>query len=90
MAPANKNEVLALLTKEAHLAPEVAAETYESSMTKPGGLAKEAAFDLAGFQNVLKLRAEIEGSWGGHPPAPGKYYDPLFYEGALAKLKSRP
>jgi NitT/TauT family transport system substrate-binding protein len=90
VAPANKNEVLALLTKEAHLAPEVAAETYENSMTKPGGLAKDAAFDLEGFQNVLKLRAEIEGSWGGHPPAPDKYYDPFFYEGALAKLQSKP
>ncbi|OLB25545.1 MAG: hypothetical protein DMG41_27125 [Acidobacteria bacterium] len=90
VAPANKNEVLALLTKEAHLAPEVAAETYENSMTKPGGFAKDAAFDLKGFQNVLKLRAEIEGSWGGHPPAPDKYYDPLFYEEALAKLKSKP
>ena len=90
MAPANKNEVLALLTKEVHLAPEVAAETYENSMTKPGGFARDAAFDLEGFQNVLKLRAEIEGSWGGHPPAPEKYYDPLFYEGALAKLNSKP
>ncbi len=90
MAQANKNEVLVLLTKEAHLEPEVAAETYESSMTKPGGFARDAAFDLEGFQNVLKLRAEIEGSWGGHPPTPDKYYDPLFYEGALAKLKSKP
>jgi len=90
MAPENKKEVLALLTKEAHLAPEVAAETYEDSVTKPGGFAKDAAFDLQGFQNVLKLRAEIEGSWDGHPPAPEKYYDPLFYEAALSKLKSKP
>lgn len=90
MAPENKTEVLALLTKEAHLAPEVATETYEDSVTKPGGFAKDAAFDLQGFQNVLKLRAEIEGSWGGHPPAPEKYYDPLFYEAALSKLKSKP
>lgn len=90
MATANKNEVLALLTNEAHLAPEVAAETYESSMAKPGGFARDAAFDLAGFQNVLKLRAEIEGSWGGHPPAPERYYDSSYYEAALAKLKAKP
>jgi ABC-type nitrate/sulfonate/bicarbonate transport system substrate-binding protein len=87
LAPANKNEVLTLMTKEAHLAPEVAAETYESSMTKPGGFAEDAAFDLAGFQNVLKLRAEIEGSWGGHPPAPEKYYDLSYYAAALSKLQ---
>jgi len=87
MTPSNKNEVLALLTKEAHLPPDIAAETYESSMTKPGGFAKDAAFDLPGFQNVLKLRAEIEGSWGGHPPAPEKHYDASYYDAALAKLK---
>jgi ABC-type nitrate/sulfonate/bicarbonate transport system substrate-binding protein len=89
-APSNKNEVIALLTKESHLAPEIAAETYESTMTKPGGVAKDAAFDLQGFQNVLRLRAEVEGSWGGHPPAPENYYDSSYYEAALAKLKSRP
>lgn len=90
MAPENKKEVLALLTEEAHLGSEVAAETYENSVTKPGGFAKDAAFDLEGFQNVLKLRAEIEGSWGGRPPAPEKYYDPWFYEAALSRLKSKP
>jgi ABC-type nitrate/sulfonate/bicarbonate transport system substrate-binding protein len=88
LAPANKNDVLVLLNKQAHLAPEVAAETYESSMARPGGFEKEAAFDLVGFQNVLKLRAEIEGSWGGHPPAPEKYYDPSYYNAALSKVKS--
>ena len=86
LAPANKNEVLALLTKETHLAPAVAAETYDT-MTKPGGFATDAAVDIPGFQNVLKLRAEIEGSWGGHPPSPEKYYDASFYSAALAKLK---
>ena len=56
-------------------------------MTKPGGFATDAAFDIPGFQNVLKLRAEIEGSWGGHPPAPEKYYDASYYNAALTKLK---
>jgi len=90
MAPANKQAVIELMTKEMHLAPEVAAETYEASMTHPGGFAKDARFDLDGFKNVLKLRAEVEGQWGGHPPAPEKYYDPAFYLEALAKLKSTP
>ncbi len=90
LAPANKNEVLALMTKEAHLAPEVAAESYESLMTKPGGFAKDAAFDVRGFQNVLKLRAEIEGSGGGHPRPPEKYYDASYYAAAVAKLQGKP
>jgi ABC-type nitrate/sulfonate/bicarbonate transport system substrate-binding protein len=89
LALTNKQEVIGLMTKESHLAPEIAAETYESAMTRPGGFAKDAAFDLQGFQDVLKLRAEVEGSWGGHPPAPEKYYDASYYEAALAKLKSK-
>lgn len=84
--PANKAQVIDLLIKQNHLAPEIAAESYESSFTKPGGFAKDACFDLTGFENVLKLRAEVEGSWDGHPPSPEKYYDPTYYDAALAKL----
>ncbi len=87
MAPANKQQVIDLWTKEFHLAPEIAAEAYESSMNHPGGFATDARFDLEGFKNVLKLRAEVEGSWGGHPPGPEKYYDSTYYVAALAKLK---
>jgi len=75
------------MTKEMRLAPDIAAESYASLMDRPGGFAKDAAFDLQGFQNVLNLRAEIEGSWGGHPPPPEKYYDRSSYDAALAKLK---
>jgi hypothetical protein len=28
----------------------------------------------------------VEGSWGGHPPSPDKYYDSAYYEAALSKL----
>lgn len=87
-APANKQQVIDLWTKEYHLAPEVAAENYETTITRPGGFARDARLDLEGFKNVLKLRAEVEGQWGGHPPPPEKYYDPSFYVEALAKLKS--
>jgi ABC-type nitrate/sulfonate/bicarbonate transport system substrate-binding protein len=86
MAPANKPQVIELLVKESHLAPEVAAESYESAMNQPGGFAKDARLDLDGFKNVLKLRAEVEGQWGGHPPGPEKYYDSTYYYAALAKL----
>jgi ABC-type nitrate/sulfonate/bicarbonate transport system substrate-binding protein len=89
MAPANKQAVIELLVKESHLAPDVAAETYESYMTHPGGFAKDARLDLDGFRNVLKLRAEVEGQWGGKPPAPEKYYDPAYYLSALELLKEK-
>jgi ABC-type nitrate/sulfonate/bicarbonate transport system substrate-binding protein len=88
MAPGNKQQVIELMMKESHLAPGVAAETYELSMTRPGGYEKDAALDLDGFKNVLKLRAEVEGQWGGHPPSPDKYYDSSYYAAALAKSKS--
>lgn len=90
LAPANKQQVIQMLSSEYHLAPEIAAEDYELSTTHPGGFAKDAQFDLRGFENVLKLRAELEGQWGGHPPAPDKYYDPSYYNAALAKVKPAP
>ena len=86
MDPPNKAQVIDLLVKENHLAPDIAAESYESSFNKPGGFATDARFDLIGFENVLKLRAEVEGSWGGHPPSPDKYYDATYYDAALSKL----
>ena len=85
--PSNKQQVIDLLAAQYHLAPELAAEDYDISITHPGGFAKDAQFDLRGFENVLKLRAEVEGQWGGHPPSPEKYYDPSYYQTALAKAK---
>jgi len=87
MAPSNKQLVIELMIKESHLAPDAAVEGYELSMTRPGGYEKDAALDLDGFKNVLKLRAEVEGQWGGHPPGPEKYYDSSYYDAALAMLK---
>lgn len=87
MAPENKQQVIELLVKESHLAPQVAAESYESTMNHPGGFEADAKIDIEGLKNVLKLRAEIEGSWGGHPPGPEKYYDSVYFYAALAKLR---
>ena len=52
------------------------------------GLAADAQFNLAGFRNVLALRAEIEGDWGGTPPAPERYIDLSYYEKARALLRN--
>src|SRR5216683_5647719 len=35
---------------------------------------------------AAKLLAEIEGSWGGKPPAPERYVDLSYYENALRKI----
>ena len=42
---------------------------------------------MAGFNNTLKLRAEIEGQWGGNPPAPNKYIDLSYYDRAVAGIR---
>ncbi|MBZ5527280.1 MAG: ABC transporter substrate-binding protein [Acidobacteriia bacterium] len=87
MNPSNKQQVIAMLMQEAHLPADIAAETYQIEVSSPGGWSPDARFDLDGFRNVLKLRAEIEGSWGGQPPAVEKYYDPSYYQQALANLQ---
>ena len=59
-----------MMVEEYKLTPEVATGTYELSTTRPGGFEKDAQLDQGAFKNVLKLRAEVEGQWGGHvPPA---------------------
>jgi len=50
-------------------------------------MAKDAQLDMAGFRNVLKLRAEIEGQWGGNPPPPDKYLDLSYHERALSAIR---
>jgi hypothetical protein len=37
---------------------------------------------------LLKLRAEIEGQWGGTAPAPDKYLDLSYYDKAVAGLRA--
>ena len=49
-------------------------------------LATDACFDVEGFRNLLAIRAEMEGQWGGKPPAPAKYYDLSYYDRALKML----
>jgi ABC-type nitrate/sulfonate/bicarbonate transport system substrate-binding protein len=81
--PKNKDEAIALLVKNLKLEPDVAAESYAIAVDPKGGMAKDAEFDLDGFKNVLKLRAD----WTGlQPGAPEKYIDLSYYKKALAGL----
>jgi ABC-type nitrate/sulfonate/bicarbonate transport system substrate-binding protein len=82
--PANKAEATALLAERLKLSPDVAAQAYAVAADADDGLAKDAKLDMAGFRNVLKLRAEIEGQWGGTPPAPDRFLDLSYYDKALA------
>ncbi len=84
--PANKSAVIALMKDRMKLSEDYAAKTYAIVTGPADGFAKDGKFDLDGFKNVLKLRAEIEGQWGGKPPAPEKYIDLSYYDKAIAGL----
>jgi ABC-type nitrate/sulfonate/bicarbonate transport system substrate-binding protein len=86
VAPANKEAAIKLLSERLKVTPAVAAQTWELMTDPKFGLARDGAFDMQGFRNVLALRAEIEGSWGGTPPAPERYLDLGFYERALKRV----
>lgn len=78
--PKNKAEAIAMLAARLKLPEDVAALTYESTRND---FSRDAAIDMAGVNNVLKLRAKNE---GGTPAAPEKYLDLSFYQKALAGL----
>jgi ABC-type nitrate/sulfonate/bicarbonate transport system substrate-binding protein len=81
--PANKAQAIDLLAGWLKVPPDIAAECYAIAADPIDGLAKDARLDLEGFRNVLKLRAEIEGQWGGTPPPPEKYIDLSYYRSAI-------
>ncbi len=83
---ANKTEAVALLVKRLKMAPEVAAQSYDILADPNGGFTTDARLDREGFENVLKLRAEIEGQWGGKPPPADRYLEQSYYTRALSGL----
>jgi ABC-type nitrate/sulfonate/bicarbonate transport system substrate-binding protein len=85
--PENKNNVIDMIVQQRKLSRELAAGLYEMDIG-PDGLAKDAAIDVARFANVLKFRAEVEGSWGGKAPAPERYYDASYHKKALALVNN--
>ena len=86
LQPANRAESVALLVQRLKLAPDVAEKAYDQMREPKFGLATDARFDPEGFKNLLAIRAEMEGQWGGKPPAPGKYYDLQYYDRAMKTL----
>jgi ABC-type nitrate/sulfonate/bicarbonate transport system substrate-binding protein len=82
--PANKTEAAQLLADRLHIPIEVAAKSYAIATDPVDGMAKDLKLDVEGLRNVLKLRAEIEGQWGGTPPPAERYFDLRYYEEALA------
>jgi ABC-type nitrate/sulfonate/bicarbonate transport system substrate-binding protein len=78
--PNNHAEAAAILVEKLKL-PQNMADKSLTLMAEPGfGFARDAAFDMAGFKNVLALRAEVE---GGAPSDPQRYIDLSYYDRAM-------
>jgi ABC-type nitrate/sulfonate/bicarbonate transport system substrate-binding protein len=86
VAPANREAAVKILSERLKVSPQIAAQTWELLTDPKFGLARDGRLDLQGFRNVLALRAEIEGTWGGKAPPAERYVDLSFYEGALKRV----
>ena len=78
--PLNRAQSVALLREKLKLPEKQAERTYDLLMDPRFGFTPDAEFDREGFDNVLALRAEIE---GGKPAAPERYIDLRYYQRAL-------
>ncbi|MFZ0778559.1 MAG: ABC transporter substrate-binding protein, partial [Xanthobacteraceae bacterium] len=82
--PKNRAEAVAMLVDKLKL-PQDMAEKSLTLIAEPGfGFARDAKFDMAGFKNVLALRAEVE---GGQPADPQRYIDLSYYDRAMRLVK---
>ena len=81
--PANKDAAIEILGRRLELSPDIAAAVYGVVTDKTEGFAKDGAFDLEGFKNVLALRAAYE---GGPVPPVERYLDLSYYQRALAGM----
>jgi len=79
----NRSAAVAILVNKLKLSQDVAEKSL-TLIAEPGfGFARDATFDLAGFKNVLALRAEVE---GGTPSDPQRYIDLSYYERATKRV----
>ena len=86
MSPANKAETIAMIVERLKLPQAVATKSYEVAVDPQKGFAKDAAFDIDGFRNTLRLRTEILQTPGTDPAMPEKYLDLSYYQRAIAGL----
>lgn len=88
MAPKNKDAVVAMIAADTKLPTADAEKLYQRNLTRHGW-SKDMAVDVEGLAAVLKLRAEVEGTWGGKPPSVGPYYDASYQAKALKLVDAR-
>lgn len=87
--PINKDKIIQIImtSSDPQVPLDIATEAYAGIVSGPGALTKDLTFNAPAFETFLKLRAEVEGSWGGTPPPADTFYDLSYYRAALTKLK---
>jgi len=83
-SPANREEAVASLSKHLKIDADTATKSLVYEIGPLGALAKDVRFDMEGFKNALKIRAEIEGGQVAADLA--AYIDPSYYQRALSGL----
>ncbi len=78
--PKNHADAIAMLVDKLKLPQDMAEKSLDLTAEPGFGYTRDAAFNLAGFKNVLALRAETE---GGQPADPQHYIDLSYYDRAM-------
>jgi ABC-type nitrate/sulfonate/bicarbonate transport system substrate-binding protein len=86
--PRYKAQCIELLKDKLKLSESSAQHTYEQLVDPRFGFTPDAQFNLLGFQNMLKLRAEIERKEHDRVSAPEQYFDLSYYDAALKRVNA--
>ena len=84
--PANEAAATGLLAERLRLDPAMARRNLALLTHPQTGATADGRFDMEGFRNVLRIRAEMLNTWNGPPPAPERYLDLSYWERAVASL----
>ena len=86
--PQNKSDCIRLLKDKLNLSDGSAQRTYELLIDPNFGFTPDAEFNQLGFQNMLKLRAEIERKENDRVNSSEQYVDLSYYAAALKKVQA--
>ena len=83
LAPGHRAEAVGLLGQKLKLGHEVAQRTHAQLADPSFGFTPDARFDPEGFENMLALRAEVQGGKGADQAAIHRAVDLGYYERAM-------
>ena len=84
--PGDRSDAAASGDKHLKIGRAIAVRSVDAAVGSRSGLAEDARFDRVAFENMLRIRDKIAGTWGGRIPPAEKYLDLSYYDRALAEL----